>query len=242
MEIEGRRSEIMVYLIILANMIGATTPAPQAEEPVVPMQYFWQQIVALNWFEAVIAISFGTIYLFYGWRIFRIVVTISFGLIGLYLGLFIGERIDNVIWGGVIGFCALAAVSLPLMRWAVCALGAFAGGILTGSVWYAFELPDQYILAGALIGIVAGGMISFIIFKYSVMLFTSLQGGALIVAGGLALIHLYVKDPVLGSSSVEALFFQKRWFLPLLLIVTAAVGLILQNRLIRDYAKWDCQS
>ncbi len=232
---------MMVQLPILIQAVAATPPATEAEGPLVPINYFWQQIVALNWFEAVIAISFGTIYLFYGWRIFRIVVAISFGLLGLYVGLKIGERLENVLWGGIIGFCVTAALSFPLMRWAVSALGAVAGGILSGAVWYACKLPDQYILAGALIGIVAGGMISFIIFKYSVILFTSLQGGALIVAGGLALLHLYWLNPDLGSSRIQEMFFHERWFLPVLLLIPAVVGLILQNRLISDYTKWDCQ-
>lgn len=231
----------MVHLPILIQAVTAAQPAAEAEGSVVPIDFFWRQITALNWFEAVIAISFGAIYLFYGWRIFRIVVAISFGLIGLYVGLYVGERVDNVLWGGIIGFCASAALSLPLMRWAVSVLGAVAGGILSGGVWYAFELPEQYILAGALIGIVAGGMISFIIFKHSVILFTSLQGGALIVAGGLALLNLYALNSEPDSSRIQELFFQENWFLPVLLLVPTIIGLILQNRLIGDYAKWDCQ-
>jgi hypothetical protein len=233
--------KVMVHLPILVQAVTAAPSATETEASVVPMDFFWRQITALNWFEAVVAISFGTIYLFYGWRIFRIVVAISLGLLGLYIGLKIGERVENVLWGGVIGFGVAAIVSLPLMRWAVSALGAAAGGVLSGGIWYACGLPEQYILAGALIGIVAGGMISFIIFKYSVILFTSLQGGALMVAGGLALLHLYSLNPQLGSSRVQELFFREKWFLPVLLLVPTIIGLILQNRLISDYAKWDCQ-
>ena len=230
----------MVYLPVLALAIGAPPPA-ETRSSVVPMNYFWEQITALNWFEAVIAISFGAIYLFYGWRIFRIVVTISFGLLGLYIGMKFGEKLDNVIWGGVVGLCVMAALSLPLMRWAVSILGAVAGGVLSGGIWYAVGLPEQYILAGALIGIVAGGMISFIIFKYSVILFTSLQGGALMAAGGLALLHLYTFNPEFNNSEIQHMFFSEKWFLPVLLIVPTAIGLVLQNRFISDYAKWDCQ-
>jgi hypothetical protein len=233
----------MISFHILVQTFAATPPpAAEPSGPIVPINYFWDQIAALNWFEAIIAISFGTIYLLYGWRIFRIVVAISFGLIGLYIGLKIGEKAGNILWGGIIGFCASAVISLPLMRWAVSALGAVAGGILSSAIWYAFALPDQYIIAGALIGVVAGGMISFIVFKYSVILFTSLQGGALIVAGGLALLHLYLMNPEQGSSWVQDMYFNQRWFFPLLLLVPAAAGLVLQNRLISDYAKWDCHS
>ena len=86
----------MVHLpILIQTLAAATPPDTEASGPTVPITYFWQQIAALNWFEAIIAISFGTIYLFYGWRIFRIIVAISFGLIGLYIGLKIGEKVDD---------------------------------------------------------------------------------------------------------------------------------------------------
>lgn len=52
-----------------------------------------------------------------------------------------------------------------LMRWPVSVLGAVVGGALIASIWYAFELPEQYIWTGALIGIVAGGAISFVFFR-----------------------------------------------------------------------------
>jgi hypothetical protein len=72
-------------------------------------------------------------------------------------------------------------------------------------------------------------------------LFTSLQGGALITAGGLALLHLYTKNPEFGTSKIQHVFFSEKWFLPVLLLVPTAIGLVLQNRLISDYAKWDCE-
>jgi len=45
--------------------------------------------------------------------------------------------------------------------------------------------------AGGVIGVVAGGMISFIVFKIAVMLFTSLGGGAITLVGILSLLHHY---------------------------------------------------
>jgi len=76
---------------------------------------------------------------------------------------FIGEQ-HQLIWG-LIGLGLMAILSVPLMRWAVSILGAIAGAILASGIWYACELNEQYILAGAIIGIVAGDMISFIVFK-----------------------------------------------------------------------------
>ena len=137
----------MNYLSILAE---ATETASGFREDVeiVPVDFIWEQITALTWLQAVIAISFGVVYLLYGWRIFRILVVISFGLFGMFLGIFVGRQLGNEVWGGLVGLGLLAFVSVPLMKWAVCILGAIAGGILTGGLWYAFELPEMYIWAG----------------------------------------------------------------------------------------------
>jgi hypothetical protein len=129
----------------------------------------------------------------------------------------------------------LAVLSVPLMKWAVCLLGAAAGGILSSGIWYASGLPERYILAGALIGMVAGGMISFIVFKVAVILFSSLGGSCLIVVGSLALLYLYPQT----SERVEEIIFTKKWFLPTILMAPTLIGVILQNKFVKDSKDWD---
>ncbi|MBE0536420.1 MAG: hypothetical protein IH624_12195, partial [Phycisphaerae bacterium] len=119
---------------------------------VVPIDAIWGQITALTWLQAVIAISFGLVYLLYGWRIFRILVVIAFGLIGMFLGIWVGERSGSELWGGVIGLVALAALAVPLMKWCVFVLGGAAGALITGGLWYAFSFPQVYLWAGASVG------------------------------------------------------------------------------------------
>jgi len=128
----------------------------------------------------------------------------------------------------------MAVLSLPLMRWGVCALGAMAGGILTGGLWYAFELPGQYIWAGALAGAIAGGMISFIVFKLAVVLFTSFGGGALIVTAVLAILHRYMVPP----ERVQGLVFNYHWFLPVALLVPTVADIIIQNKFVKSSKDW----
>jgi hypothetical protein len=140
----------------------------------------------------------------------------------------------NGMWLGLMGVVMMGVLSLPLMRWGVSALGAVAGGILTGGIWYAFALPDKYIWAGALAGLIAGGMISFIVFKLAVVLFTSFGGGALIVTAVLAVLHTYF-DP----EKVRMLVFDYRWFLPVAFIVPTLVGIIVQNKFISGSKDWN---
>ena len=125
-----------------------------------------------------------------------------------------------------------------MMRWAVSALGAAAGAVLAGGIWYAFELPGKYILAGAIIGIVAGGMISFIVFKIAIMLFTSLGGGTLIVAGLLALLNHYENGLEPPSANVHDMVYQHNWFFPALLLLSTTIGIIVQNKFIKGSSDW----
>jgi len=228
---------MMDCLTILAQA-AKSSAEPVSETQIVPVDYIWEQIVTLSWLQAVIAISFGAVYLLYGWRIFKALAVISFALLGLYGGMWVGGQFDRVLLGSVVGSALLAVLAVPLMRWAVSILGAVAGGILTAGVWYACGLPEQYIWAGGLVGIVAGGMISFIIFKIAVMLFTSLGGGALIAAGALSLLHQYESIQEPPTANIQELFYTQSWFVPVLLLVPTAVGIIVQNKFVKGSKDW----
>jgi len=231
----------MDCVTILAQAVE-TASAQAAEEAVVPIESFiesfWVYITSLDLVEAVTFISFGVVCLFYGWRVFKILVVISFALLGLFLGIWITDKIvglNSQFWGGLIGMGLLAVLSVPLIRWSVCILGAAAGGILSSGIWYACGLTERYIWAGALIGMIAGGMISFIVFKIAVILFSSLGGSCLIVVGSLALLYLYPQT----SERVEEVIFTKKWFLPVVLMVPTIGGIILQNKFIKGSKDWD---
>ncbi|MCK5473144.1 MAG: hypothetical protein KAI59_03865 [Planctomycetes bacterium] len=225
----------MDFFTILAQT--TQTASQTAESTVAPIDVIWGHVTSLNLLEALMFVSFGSVCLFYGWRIFKILVIISFALLGLFLGVTASDLIGggHQILAGLIGLGLLAAISIPLMRWAVSILGAVAGGILTSGIWYACGLTDKYIWAGALMGVIAGGMISFIIFKIAVMLFSSLGGSGLMVTGLLALLYLWPKT----QGQVQTLVFDNKWFLPAALIVSTAAGIFLQNKFIKGHKNWN---
>ena len=64
-----------------------TVAAEEAsQESLVPLDVMWSHVRTLGIVEALTFISFGSVCLFYGWRVFKILVTICFGLLGLFLG------------------------------------------------------------------------------------------------------------------------------------------------------------
>jgi hypothetical protein len=227
---------MMVLVTILAQAAGSSSEPVLRVQPV--LDSLWGQVTTLSWFQAVVAISFGVVYLLYGWRIFKVLVIICFGLVGLFAGIEIGSRLGSEILGGIIGLTLLGGLSIPLIRWAVSILGAISGGILTSGIWYAVGLPERYILAGALIGIVAGGMISFIVFRVAVMLFTSLGGGILIITGMLSLLYLYERTQDPSTEAVRTMLYSRDWFLPALLLAPTIIGVIAQNKFVKDSKTW----
>ena len=216
----------------------ASAGSESASEAIVPVDIIWQQITSLGLIEALTFLSFGSVCLLYGWRVFKILVVICFGLIGLVIGMSVTGQVVNInnnIAGGLIGMGILAVISVPLMKWGVSLLGAFAGAIMAAAVWYAFNLPEQLIWAGALTGFVAGGMISFIVFKVAIMLFTSLGGSMLMASGAMALLYLYPRT----APQIEDIVFNKKWFLSVVIVVPTIIGVILQNKFCKDSKDWE---
>jgi hypothetical protein len=204
------------------------------------LDFVWQQATALNWLQAVIGISFGVVILMYGWRIYKVLTVIGFGLLGLFAGLWIGTQFEKPLPGAIIGCVILVILAIPLIRWAVAVLGAVAGGILTAGIWHSCSLPQQFVWAGALTGIVAGFLLSFIIFKLSVMLFTSFSATVLVVIGIFALIYRYETDYIYPKTTrLNELYYGNHWFLPLLLTAGTLLGIILQFRFLKGSKEWE---
>ena len=78
---------------------------------------------------------------------------------------------------------------------------------------------------GALIGLLICGMLTFILFKLAVVMFTSVSGSTIAVLGGVALLlQIEMFEPTISRSiSAHAVI------LPLLVIVPALIGFILQE-------------
>ncbi len=218
---------------ILQTVLCAGEAAPAQIDPFKTM---WQHISTLDLVEALMFISFGVVCLFYGWRIFKILVTICFGLLGLAVGVWANGQLigGDVVWLALVFVIVFSILSVPFMRWGVSLLGALSGGILTAGGWLALGLPQDMLWAGGLVGLVAGGLISFIVFKSAVILFTSLGGSTLMVIGVLAVFYRSMVD----TKKLETFVFDYHWFLPALILVPMVIGIVLQYRLVKTSQDW----
>ena len=221
----------------LQTVLVASAQSGRQARSAVPFDLLWQHVTTLDLIEALTFIAFGTVWLFYGWRIFKILVTICFGTLGLVLGVWANQQLidGNSFWLGLICAVFFAVLSVPFMRWGVSVLGAVSGAVLTAGGWIALGLPKEYIWAGGLIGLIAGGMISFIIFKIAVILFTSLGGSVLLALGALAIIC----HNLVTQQELKDFVLQNQWFLPALVLGPMVGGILLQNKLIKGAPDWN---
>ncbi|MAE61481.1 MAG: hypothetical protein CMJ49_09020 [Planctomycetaceae bacterium] len=185
---------------------------------------------------AAIAIAVGLACLLRGHRWYRIIVVIMAAAMGAVIGYRLGAEIESaeVIVAGCLGVL-LAVVAWPLMKYAVALCGGLAGAMIGANVWASLcgfvnteqnmiMSPDSY-WAGALIGLVVLGMLSFIVFDLTIMMFTAFSGSLLIVLGVIALLLQVSNFQETVTTSLQS----SPMIVPMLVIVPAVVGLIIQQ-------------
>jgi hypothetical protein len=193
-----------------------------------------EQLKALSVVWAVVFLIVGVLCMLNGYRFYRIAtISIAF-LFGLFLGYALGDKIGAPeIVGGCLGLL-LAVTAFPMMKYAVAVLGGLVGAFVGANLWsgtaYALarggiEVPPNTYWIGALVGLLVFGMLAFILFKLSIVVFTSVSGSTVAVLGGLALLLSFEpwQDPITDKLAAHQLV------IPLLVIVPALIGLILQE-------------
>jgi hypothetical protein len=192
------------------------------------------QSMSVVW--AVVFLTCGFVCLLNGYKFYKPVTVVLAAAVGAFAGYAIGQKIHAEEYIVAACFGALLGVAcMPLMKYAVALMGGLSGAFIGANAWSAIirlamdpgqPLPpaaERYWI-GALIGLIVFGMLAFIVFKLSIVLFTSVSGSTLAVMGGMALL-LQVPEwqpAVLNSLSSHAIV------LPLLVMVPAIIGLILQ--------------
>lgn len=190
--------------------------------------------------QSAILLACGLVYLLYGWKVFKILVIVNAAIIGGFVGAMLGAAHAQsgggpaIQWawvGGVGGAALLAVAAWPLMKYAVSLMGGLAGSLLGYGCWrYIAELAGsgadvhRHAWAGALIGLVTLGLLAFIIFRLTVMIFTSFQGSLLTVSGILGVLMQFDSPKTYLVKALDGNILA----LPLLLIVPALIGLAFQ--------------
>lgn len=214
-------------------------PTPEKEIPpdflsYIPIAKIWETIQGFHWFEGAVMISFGIIFITYGWRIFKALVVINFAFLGIFAGRYIGTRLGSGEWGSILAAVALSAVSYPFIKYGVAVLGGLAGSVVGSALWRLLGLPEPLFWCGSLAGLIAGGFLVFASFKISVIMISSLEGSLFIVAGVMALLN---SQPEIKINLTNAIYTHPA-LLPSLVIAPTLLGIFFQHKLHKADDKW----
>lgn len=184
----------------------------------------------------------GALLMIFGFKAYRWIVLLNCAAMGYWVGRMIAlahvpeanaagahathDQTDViVIVMSIVGAVLLGVLAMPLMKYASAICGGLVGAVIGMVVWVYFEQPVEMAWAGGLVGLAVLGMLSFILFKTSVILFTSIEGAAMVVLGASALLMRHKPWEKQVSSSLS-----QPVFVPLLVIAVAALALFWQHQ------------
>jgi len=175
--------------------------------------------------EACILVLLGIVYLMFGYSIFKFLVTLNAMAAGAYLGALLAKSTNAVAGGAFVGAVIAAAITFPLMKYAIMIMGGIFGAALGASLWRQANLPSELAWAGALSGLIFLAMLSMIVYRGSVILYTSLQESEMRVFGILSLLYKYQSL----APNVTDVFAKRTFVLPMVVLIPALVGLLYQQ-------------
>ena len=174
---------------------------------------------------AALLVLMGIIYLVFGYNIFKALVLVNAALVGGIIGSWIGQKTDFVIPLIITFAFFAAALAYPLMKWAVAVMGGSFGMLLGASLWRTFAQDPRFTWAGAAMGLIFFGLLSFILFRGCVMTYMSLQGATMLILGILSLAYKYGE---LAPRITESLTV-KPFLLPMAIIIPTVLGIMYQQ-------------
>lgn len=188
---------------------------------------------ALNILAAMLMLACGLVYLLQGWKVFKVLVIVNAAILGALIGSQLGTLLKGAnmpLFGAIAGGVLLAVVAWPLMKYSVTLMGALAGCFMGYGAWHYVANAvgtagaHQYAWAGALMGLIVMGLLSFVIFKVTIIIFTCFQGALLTVSGALAILMAIpaTKTPI--ENALNSNFH----LMPLMIVVPAVIGFAFQ--------------
>ncbi len=174
---------------------------------------------------ALLLVLLGMVYLLFGFYLFKPLVLLNAAFIGSLVGVYISQKTGGALPSGILGGFIGAAVTYPLMKWAVAVMGGLFGAILGLTLWRTFGFEAGFAWTGGVMGLIACGLLCFIIFRGSVMTYTSLQGSVMLVFGILSLVYKYQGLAPRVTESLQV----KPFLLPMMVFIATILGLIYQQ-------------
>jgi hypothetical protein len=155
------------------------------------------QLTAMPIWQGIALALFGMLYLTTGIKWFKILVSLNAGVFGGIAGGVLAIRMgapEQWMVGMLIGGIGLAVLAWPLMKTFVCLCGGLVGGVFGRIVFaqIATQAGHPEWMSYSWIGVVVGALLLAVcaihLFKFGVMMITSLQGAIMVCAGLLCIL------------------------------------------------------
>ena len=185
----------------------------------------------LVWFHemgsavALLLVLLGLVYLLFGYHLLKPLILLNAAFIGSMIGVFISGKTGGPLPSGILGGFVAAAATYPLMKWAVALMGGLFGAVLGFTLWRTFGLEPGFAWTGGCMGLIGCGLLCFIVFRGSVMAYTSLQGSVMLIFGILSLAYKYQDFAPRLAHSLQG----RPFLLPMSIFIATILGLIYQQ-------------
>ena len=221
---------ILAGLVAQAQVNQVNSQVAQTlEDQILEVVASWQAYTACALLGA------GIIFAIYGWRISKVLAVVNFAVIGGFLGQYIAGRAGINELACTAGLAAaLGALCVWQSRFGVSLLAGGAGSILGAALAHGLGAADSWVWTGVLVGFVMFALLAFIIYKVAAILYSSVEGSALVVAGTLSLLS---SQESISGRLAEAIR-EHVYILPILLAVPTIVSIIIQHRMLKRAAGW----
>ncbi len=176
----------------------------------------------------------GILCVLYGYKWHKWVVVALAFLLGLFVGHILSQQMGKSLIVAIALGVLFATIATPMLRWTVAVFGGLTGAFLGANAWtLAHATPADAKWAGAAMGFIALALLSFVIFRIVVVLFTSIGGAAMMVLGSITLLMQVPGWEPAIRSGLEG----NQHLIPLLVTVAAVAGFVIQESRVRGGGK-----
>ena len=223
----------IVFVAAQAVAQNGNQPEPSIEDQI------WQAVSSWQAYTACALLAAGVVFAFYGWRISKVLAVINFSIIGGFLGHFLAGKLGINDLACTVGLAVvLGSLCIWQSRHGVSLLAGGAGGVLGAAIVHSLkpllEGYNTWIIAGLLLGFVTFALLAFIIYKVAAVLYSSVQGSALVVAGALSLLATQASI----ADKLATALHDHIFLLPIMLGVPTIVSIVIQQMQLKRDPGW----
>jgi hypothetical protein len=207
-------------------------PGPVLEE-LAAMSFLWPTVMAI----------LGLLCILHGYRWHRPIVALIAFLAGIGIGRQLAGDMDRPILLALSVGMLFAVVATPMLKVTVALLAGTTGAFVGGNLFRAlaetavlpFTLDPADVWVGAIVGFVVIAMLSLLMFRFVIVLFTSVGGAGLLVFGAVALLmhvddwRAPVRESLVSATVAEDGTTHANLLLPMITLLTAVGGYIVQH-------------